>query len=350
MAKQTLARLKAWFGKGKMPTESQFADLMDSFWHKDEELAVAAVKELAQVLNGKYNESDARILRETVEALQRLAESHGTAIERHGERISELTDAVGAPGGIAPLDESGKVDAQYLPSYVDDVVEFGTFGGYDRLGYADEPPTTDGFPGEYITHSGIAYDTITNKFVDLYSVQRDHWSNWVAVTHWEGMDALGVPTDTGVMPVKGKIYVCEGSRKMYRWCGTCLCEIPTMLELGDGMYQAYRGSKGKDLEAKINTVSADIRTIRNKLTYIPEYNLQPYMANPADPYESLDFALEMLNYAVEQGDLPGVDIGYRITFRYGEDVDNFRWVTYRFWEGPNEEWDPALPECWELVE
>ena len=34
---------------------------------------------------------------------------------------------VGEEGGVAPLDETGKVPSQYLPSYVDDVIE-GTLG------------------------------------------------------------------------------------------------------------------------------------------------------------------------------------------------------------------------------
>lgn len=33
------------------------------------------------------------------------------------------TSAVGAAGGVCPLDANTKIDAQYLPSYVDDVVE-----------------------------------------------------------------------------------------------------------------------------------------------------------------------------------------------------------------------------------
>lgn len=33
------------------------------------------------------------------------------------------TSSVGAAGGVAPLDANSKIDAQYLPSYVDDVVE-----------------------------------------------------------------------------------------------------------------------------------------------------------------------------------------------------------------------------------
>lgn len=36
---------------------------------------------------------------------------------------SESDEAIGEPGGLAPLDDNGKIDTKYLPSYVDDVVE-----------------------------------------------------------------------------------------------------------------------------------------------------------------------------------------------------------------------------------
>ena len=39
----------------------------------------------------------------------------------------------GVAGGVAPLDMSGRIDAQYLPSYVDDVVEVYPISGATSL-------------------------------------------------------------------------------------------------------------------------------------------------------------------------------------------------------------------------
>ena len=37
MAIRSIAQLKAWFKRGSYPTEAQFADWIDSFFHKEED-------------------------------------------------------------------------------------------------------------------------------------------------------------------------------------------------------------------------------------------------------------------------------------------------------------------------
>ena len=51
--KVTLSQIKSWFKKGMYPTESQFSNVFDSFWHKDDILPLNAIQNLAQVLNDK---------------------------------------------------------------------------------------------------------------------------------------------------------------------------------------------------------------------------------------------------------------------------------------------------------
>jgi hypothetical protein len=43
-------------------------------------------------------------------------------------------DQLGANSGVAPLSSSGKIDAQYLPSYVDDVEEYANLAGFPGVG------------------------------------------------------------------------------------------------------------------------------------------------------------------------------------------------------------------------
>ena len=63
MATRLRSQLKSWFKHGSYPRAEQFADWMDSYWHKiDDEIPINAVEELADRLNGKYNVSDAEIL------------------------------------------------------------------------------------------------------------------------------------------------------------------------------------------------------------------------------------------------------------------------------------------------
>lgn len=94
---------------------------------------------------------------------------------------------VGAAGGVAPLGSDQKIEAQYLPSYVDDVID------------------------------GTLVNTTTFN------------------------DADG----TAVTPESGKIYVDTSTNKSYRWSGSVYAEIGGGVALGETSSTAYRGDRGK---------------------------------------------------------------------------------------------------------
>jgi len=99
---------------------------------------------------------------------------------------------LGANSGIAPLDENGKILAQYLPSYVDDVIE-----------------------------GSITNDDFT-EFTD---------TNGIIVT-----------------PEAGKLYNDINANQMYRWGGTHYASVGGAgggIALGETATTAYRGDRGK---------------------------------------------------------------------------------------------------------
>lgn len=60
MAIKSIAQFKAWFRKGMYPTESNFIDLFDSFFHKtDDIIPIGNVGTLAERLNRKLDTADA---------------------------------------------------------------------------------------------------------------------------------------------------------------------------------------------------------------------------------------------------------------------------------------------------
>lgn len=93
MAIKTIAQLKAYFRKGLYPTESQFADMLDSYRHKSEKVDLAQVEGLAEALNSKYNTSEAKI----IEAKQKQQEADidwlKTVQEKQADEIDELQDS-----------------------------------------------------------------------------------------------------------------------------------------------------------------------------------------------------------------------------------------------------------------
>ena len=51
MAIKSPEQLKKWFTKGAYPSESQFADLIDSFIHKTgDEIPISRIKDLSETL------------------------------------------------------------------------------------------------------------------------------------------------------------------------------------------------------------------------------------------------------------------------------------------------------------
>ena len=53
--KVSLSQIKSWFKKGLYPTESQFSNTWDSFWHKDDKLSLNSIEGLIEILNKKAN-------------------------------------------------------------------------------------------------------------------------------------------------------------------------------------------------------------------------------------------------------------------------------------------------------
>lgn len=106
-----------------------------------------------------------------------------------------VKDKLGEPGGIATLDENGKVPTSQLPSYVDDVLD-GT------------------------------YDEANNRFLT---------------------------PDGGVYtPESGKIYIDTNTRVTYRWSGSVYVEIASSLKLGTTAETAFPGDRGLALEQEVS--------------------------------------------------------------------------------------------------
>lgn len=80
-----------------------------------------------------------------------------------GDIDSKLDEIVGEPNGLVPLDPNGQISSQYLPGYVDDVLE-GYYDAENQVFYKDSVKT-DAYTGE------------TGKiYVDLESNYSYRWS------------------------------------------------------------------------------------------------------------------------------------------------------------------------------
>lgn len=74
MSKTSIVQLKAWFKAGMIPKESHFSDLIDSFFHKDDNIPISVITGLPETLNSKAPVSSVDALNLSVDTLsQHLA-------------------------------------------------------------------------------------------------------------------------------------------------------------------------------------------------------------------------------------------------------------------------------------
>ena len=126
---------------------------------------------------------------------------------------------MGVAGGVATLDDTGKVPTSQLPSYVDDIIE-----GY--------------------------YNTKDGKFYENDSTN----SNYL------------------ITGETGKIYVDKITNKTYRWSGTAYVEISASLALGTTSSTAFPGDRGLGLEDGFDNLDERIDLLEevhpNNLMYL----------------------------------------------------------------------------------
>lgn len=120
-------------------------------------------------------------------SIQTQLNNKAASNHNHDNAYVKLTD-VGVSGKVVPLGDDGKISAQYLPSYVDDVIE-------GRLN------STTSF-----TKTGES---------------------------------------SPITPETGKIYADTTTNKTYRWSGTQYVELSQSIALGETSSTAYRGDRGK---------------------------------------------------------------------------------------------------------
>lgn len=138
-----------------------------------------------------------------------------------------------------PIGSDGKIASSYLPSYVDDVVEFaqsatGQSAGTNFDGL--EEMTLYGDPDQNPPQIFFVADSTKHLWGD---------SSWYAT--WPDL-----------APQAGKIYVNTSSNITYRWSGSTLVEISKSLALGDTSSTAFRGDRGKTLEGEMDAVQAQL--------------------------------------------------------------------------------------------
>lgn len=172
----------------------------------------ALINVIVNALAGKVNKTDIVDNLESQSAAVPLAAKQGKALNDKITSLESKADAteqkIGQHNGIAPLNDSGLIDAQYLPSYVDDVIE----------GYYDAPSEDTDNTGKFYSEKPTSGDTY---------------------------DPTKLITGEG-----GKIYIDLNTNVSYRWAETTYVAITAgnMVELTAEEIEAMWEAAGKSAE------------------------------------------------------------------------------------------------------
>ncbi len=81
----TIEQLKDWFSKGKTPTQEQFHELLDSYFHKDSSLPFDKVESLSD-----FVEDQDRKIQQLRSDLDFIYENHSREIARLRQRVERI--------------------------------------------------------------------------------------------------------------------------------------------------------------------------------------------------------------------------------------------------------------------
>lgn len=209
--------IEALDGKSEAALAEEIQNRKDADTALDQKLS-QAIKEEADA-RAEYDQNQMQKIQEEEEARAAADIALETKLQKNIDTLEAKHDAFvatkGQAGGFAPLDESGLIPANHLPSYVDDVIEV------------------------YATYEVGPTGQLTN--IQLYT------------------DAGHQTPITGE---SGKIYVnVTGDEPPYqfRWSGTKFVDNNTSsLILGEIAGTAFEGSRGKHLEDVVSSMPKNL--------------------------------------------------------------------------------------------
>ena len=252
--------------------------------------------------------------------------------------LDTFKDTKGEAGGLAPLDKNGQLSSQYLPSYVDDALEFGGIVSDVTAQMSSVSKNSDD------ENCSVVYNKTTDTFLLKYSKPSEsefdlrptitYYNNWL-----DG-DLFGEATLKGRVPHSGKIFMDVSTNKTYRWAGTKLAVIGSDLALGHTSGTAFPGDEGAELQERTNEVKSTANVNRQLI----EDNANEVLCrNVIDANRLLSRGSSALTFSVVLEKMSELEYfsrykrpGIVVTFLSEQGVQNKQWTNYG--KQTDEEW------------
>lgn len=265
------------------------------------------------------------------------------AIEKSDDavsRVAALETSVGRSNGLTPLGADAKIPSKYLPGYVDDVIDFNAMVSGVTLKTASIDKSSKD-PGCMVVYDqdndrlllavsnvaveeGSNWETIRRplKVQNLISPQivggettqlvvSDYWqidgsslnlkvSLFSYYNNWNDADSFGTASDTGRIPVEGKIYICTSDKKTFRWGGEELVIIGSDLALGHTVGTAFPGDEGDQIREEVDNLSSDLDNLSNKvIQHAQDVGILEFIGYVSTANGVMNEATEGVYYATE---------------------------------------------------
>lgn len=277
-------------------------------------------------------QGDITTLKKTVSDNKTAATQGIAAVQKD---LDAFKDTKGMAGGLAPLDENGQVASQYLPSYVDDAVEFSrTVDSAVAQMLSSSKKSTD-------LGCSVVYDKSKGTFLlydqdggNVMLLEGKYYNNWL-----DG-DLYGEATINGRVPHSGKIFMETSTNKTYRWSGTTLAVIGSDLALGHTSGTAFPGDEGAELQERMTEVESTANVNRQLI----EDNANEVLCrNVVDANRLLSRGSSALTFSVVLEKMSELEYfvrykkpGIVVTFLSEQGVQNKQWTNYG--KQTDEEW------------
>lgn len=115
----TKQQLKMWFSKGKYPLASQFAEWLESYWHKSEKIPMSTIDGLTDELNDKVS-SSALAAKQNVED-EGLETGDKTVVGAINELLRRKTSA----GSVEYIKGANIENAEEALNKIFDIISYG---------------------------------------------------------------------------------------------------------------------------------------------------------------------------------------------------------------------------------
>ena len=181
MATRSRTLLKSWFKRGLYPKAEQFADWIDSFWHKEEDaIPIDAVENLPALLNEKYARTDGEELERKHIQLQGDVDAYKAAANKEFDNIHTNVEELEAEDGkiwtdietlhqdVADLQETDiQIRAEIEEMHdTDDALQVSLTSAHNDIGVIRE--LLKG--GATLDQAKTALVALGNNYKDLYAV------------------------------------------------------------------------------------------------------------------------------------------------------------------------------------